>query len=81
MSTIALSHGTPRTRPRSSSTHNSQAIVGIEIVVDRVEAKAKISQNRPEQDRLGVLDGLAADPHQDAAPMVRAMRHSGQATS
>ena len=36
MSTIARSHGTPLTRPRSSSTHNYKAIVGIEIVVDRI---------------------------------------------
>ena len=58
-----------------------KAIVGIEIRVDRVEAKAKISQNRPVQDRLGVIDGLASDPHQDAAAIARAMRSSHQATS
>jgi transcriptional regulator len=58
-----------------------EAIVGIEVLVDRVEAKAKISQNRPEHDRLGVIDGLASDPHQDAAAMVRAMRSSSRPTS
>ena len=54
---------------------------GAEILVDRVEAKAKISQNRPEQDRLGVIEGLASDPHQDAAAIALAMRRSSQATS
>ena len=71
----------PTDAPEEFIDAQLKAIVGIEIVVDRVEAKAKISQNRPEQDRLGVIDGLAADPHQDAAPMVRAMRDNGQTTS
>ena len=71
----------PQRRTAEFIDSQLKAIVGIEILVDRVEAKAKASQNRPEQDQLGVIAGLAADPHQDAAPMVRAMRHSGQATS
>ena len=51
-----------------------KAIIGIEILVDRVEAKVKASQNRPEQDQLGVIAGLAADTHQDADGMLRVMR-------
>ena len=35
-------------------------IVAFEIEVDRVEAKAKLSQNRPEDDRRGVVADLAA---------------------
>jgi transcriptional regulator len=35
-----------------------RAIVGIEMTVDRVEAKAKLSQNRSEEDRNGVIEGL-----------------------
>lgn len=38
-----------------------RGIVGVELVVERVEAKAKLSQNRSEQDRHGVLQGLRAD--------------------
>jgi transcriptional regulator len=53
-----------------------KAIVGIELFVERVEAKAKTSQNRPEQDRLGVIEGLASDRHQDASEMVRIMGRS-----
>ena len=37
-----------------------RAIVGIELVVERVEAKAKLSQNRSDEDRAGVIDGLEA---------------------
>lgn len=63
-----------RAAPREFIESQLKAIVGIELLVDRVEAKAKASQNRPEQDRLGVIDGLAADTHQDAGDMVRIMR-------
>jgi transcriptional regulator len=38
----------------------ARAIVGIELVVDRLEAKAKLSQNRPEPDQAGVVAGLRA---------------------
>lgn len=38
-----------------------RAIVGIEIEIERVEAKCKLSQNRPEPDRRGVWSGLSAE--------------------
>ena len=38
-----------------------KAIVGIEIEVTRVEGKFKLSQNRPAEDRTGVVLGLEAD--------------------
>jgi transcriptional regulator len=38
-----------------------RAIVGIEVVIDRVEAKFKMSQNRRDADIDGVVAGLAAD--------------------
>lgn len=37
-----------------------RAIVGLELVITRIEAKAKLSQNRPEADIDGVVAGLAA---------------------
>ncbi len=37
------------------------AIVGIEIVVTRVEAKWKLSQNRSAADRAGVVNGLGGE--------------------
>ena len=40
---------------------NLRPIVGVEIVVSSVEAKAKLSQNRSDADRAGVASGLTAD--------------------
>lgn len=40
---------------------NLRPIVGVELVVSSVEAKAKRSQNRSDEDRAGVAAGLAAD--------------------
>ncbi len=36
------------------------AIVGLEIAVEQVQAKRKLSQNRDDPDRLGVIAGLSA---------------------
>lgn len=38
-----------------------RGIVGIEITVTQVEGKAKLSQNRSDDDRHGVIEGLRAD--------------------
>ncbi len=35
-----------------------KGIVGIEIPIDRIEGKWKVSQNRPQVDRAGVVSGL-----------------------
>lgn len=40
---------------------NLRPIVGVEMVVESVEAKAKLSQNRSAEDRAGVAAGLLAD--------------------
>ncbi len=45
------------------------AIVGIEIPISRIEGKWKVSQNRADADRAGVVDGLA----QSADPQAQAM--------
>jgi len=44
-----------------------RAIVGIEIAVESLVGKWKISQNRSEADRLGVADGLSAAEGEPAA--------------
>ena len=52
-----------------------KTIVGIELPIARLEGKWKVSQNRPEEDRAGVVAGLSAgeDPMQRAmAELVRA---------
>jgi transcriptional regulator len=43
-----------------------QAIVGVEMLVMSVEAKDKLSQNRPPQDRANVMDALRAESHAGA---------------
>jgi transcriptional regulator len=35
-----------------------RAIVGVEILISRIEGKWKMSQNRPEADRAGVIEGF-----------------------
>lgn len=43
------------------------AIVGLELPIERVEAKAKMSQNQPARNRAGVVAGLAAGSPTDQA--------------
>lgn len=47
--------------PETYVDKNLKAIVGIELTVTRVEAKAKLSQNRSAEDQAGVVAGLLAD--------------------
>lgn len=39
-----------------------KSIVGLEITITRIEAKEKLSQNRPAIDRQGVIDALPGSP-------------------
>jgi transcriptional regulator len=47
-----------------------KGIVGVEIPIDRIEGKWKVSQNRPEADRAGVLAGLRAESAEAMARLV-----------
>ena len=52
----------------------SRAIVGVEITVDRLEGKWKVSQNRSVEDQQGViagLEGLGSPASQDMADLMR----------
>ena len=51
-----------------------RAIVGVELVIARIEAKIKMSQNRPPADVEGVLAGLAARGDHAGAAAVRTAR-------
>jgi transcriptional regulator len=51
-----------------------RAIVGVEVVVTRVKAKWKLSQNRPEADQEGVVAGLDAEPAAGSHAVAAAMR-------
>jgi len=49
-----------------------RAIVGVELVISRIEAKVKMSQNRPAADVDGVVAGLEARGDHAGAAAVRA---------
>lgn len=44
-----------------------RAIVGVELLITRIEAKTKLSQNRPEADIEGVVAGLQATGQTESA--------------
>jgi transcriptional regulator len=44
--------------PENYTRAQLRAIVGIELVITKVEGKAKMSQNQPERNRTGVVAGL-----------------------
>jgi transcriptional regulator len=61
--------------PRAFIEGQLRAIVGVELLITRIEAKAKLSQNRPAADIDGVISGLRdrgdtvlADEVEDARP-------------
>jgi transcriptional regulator len=51
-----------------------RAIVGVELRITRIEAKAKLSQNRPAADIDGVVSGTRADGQGEMARAVEAAR-------
>lgn len=70
-------HEQPRDEPWATTDapadyveRNLRAIVGIELVVDRLEAKRKLSQNRSADDFAGVVAGLT-----HGTPRERAVAH------
>jgi transcriptional regulator len=53
-----------------------RGIVGIEMLVTHVDAKAKLNQNRPEADRAGVIEGLRTEPTDAAHRLADTMESS-----
>lgn len=51
-----------------------RAIVGVELLIDRLEAKSKLSQNRSAADIDGVIAGLEMDGRPEVAGAMRLMR-------
>ncbi|MET9077309.1 FMN-binding negative transcriptional regulator [Streptomyces sp. NPDC004232] len=51
-----------------------RAVVGVEVVISRIEAKAKLSQNQPEQNVEGVIAGLEARDRGDDMAVAAAVR-------
>jgi transcriptional regulator len=62
--------------PARYVTGQVRAIVGVELQVTRIEAKAKLSQNRPAADVDGVVAGLTGQGQAAAAAAVAAARGS-----
>ena len=50
-----------------------RAIVGVEVVIDRVEGKSKLSQNRSDADIEGAVRGLEAAGERDVSAAMRAL--------
>lgn len=48
-----------------------RAIVGVELLIDRLEAKSKLSQNRSEADIDGAIVGLEADGERSVSAAMR----------
>ncbi len=60
--------------PRPFIEGQLRAIVGVELEITRVEAKAKLSQNRPPADVEGVIAGLRERGDADSADAVERAR-------
>ena len=60
--------------PESYVTGQLRAIVGVELVVEHVEAKAKLSQNRSLADRQGTIVGLEEQSSPQAHEVATRMR-------
>jgi len=72
VTTLTNSHEQQRTEPwqvtdapETYTRAQLRAIVGMELMISKVEGKAKMSQNQPERNREGVVAGLKASdtPH------------------
>jgi transcriptional regulator len=64
--------------PRAFIDGQLRAIVGVELLITRVEAKAKLSQNRPPADVDGVIAGLRARGDDRSAAAVAAQARPGR---
>jgi transcriptional regulator len=63
----------PTDAPSAYLEGQLRAIVGLELMVSRVEAKAKLSQNRPVADQTSVIEALGSldGPASDVAALMR----------
>ncbi len=52
------------------------SIVGIEIAIDRLEGKWKLSQDEAPEDRAGTVRGLQACPGEVAQDLARLVAHA-----
>jgi transcriptional regulator len=64
----------PEDAPKDFIEAQIRAIVGLEIAIDDLRGKYKLSQNRSEPDRRGVLAGLAGEQSPEARAVAELMR-------
>ncbi len=64
--------------PEDHVRRQLRAVVGVELTVERVEAKAKLSQNRSAEDHAGVVAGLTAEPNRGGTAVAEAMVRTGR---
>jgi len=60
--------------PESFVQSQIKGITGLEIEVSRIEGKWKVSQNRPEKDRVSVVQGLKSERRDDVMAAIVAER-------
>lgn len=75
---LTATHEAPRAMPWNVDDAPSdyiagqlRAIVGVELLIDRLEAKSKLSQNRSDADIEGTIAGLEADGEHDVSAVMR----------
>jgi transcriptional regulator len=56
----------------------AKAIVAFEMPIDRIEGKFKLGQNRSQDDRVGMLEGLDAEKSPDAEALAAFIRETLQ---
>lgn len=64
--------------PNDYMARQLKGIVGIEFVISQLEGKWKVSQNRNEQDRMGVQQSLLLEAGDDAVAVSRLVRAAGR---
>ena len=60
--------------PRKFFEGQLRAIVGVEVAIERIDAKFKLSQNRPDADIDGVVTGLRSEGDERGASAVQTHR-------
>ena len=63
-----------KVRPEKFVPGMLRAIVGVEVRIERIDAKFKLSQNRPDADIDGVVAGLRSEGDERGASAVQAHR-------
>ena len=66
--------------PETFIASQVKGIVGIEIPISSIEGKWKVSQNRSEADRQGVIAGLRESGDEEAGAMADLIANSGSPT-